>query len=80
MNNSWKDGLISAHEMRNLNVSPSPEVIALIKTFLEEAKGAQKNDLKKVAIYIKDSKVIKLLPNVSSALYALGYNCFFDRG
>lgn len=74
---SWKDGLITAEQMRNRNSNEElgPE-ISLIKKIL---KLAENSWFRTVTYFVIDEKKYHLLPKVVSKLCELGYDASFTK-
>lgn len=79
MDDSWKNGLITAQELRDSSTLPSPEAIALVKEILEVAKNDNEQGLKSLIYHVSDSKKFNLLPKVVTMLCSLGYDASMTK-
>lgn len=79
MDESWKNGLITAQELRDSTSLASPEAIALVKEILEVAKSDNEQGLKSLVYYVSDSKKFNLLPKVVTMLCSLGYDASMTK-
>lgn len=81
MDESWKNGLISAQEMRKqktkLSSEPSAEALSLVKNLLEEVSTWGENN--RYSCEVSNPKHFKLVPQVVSILCDLGYNVTFKK-
>jgi hypothetical protein len=74
MDDSWKNGLITAQELRDSTALASPEAIALVKDILEEAKKVSEAGNNSFVYYVNDSKKFNLVTKVVTMLCSLGYD------
>ncbi len=79
MDESWKNGLITAQELRDSTALASPEAIALVKEILEVAKKESEQGLKSFLYCVSETKKFNLLPKVVTMLCSLGYDASMTK-